>query len=258
MEKVKIATKCYLMQNVTDKEGSYMQRYWKLNGPDEKFNQSLRKKLRERNTWLIYNVEPVKVDVKWEDDTEIPRRPPAWYIPGRDYSLDEQYPLLAWSIMKVPKGKSNILCLGGGSGREALLMEIFESQRKIISIDINKEDLKHAKEATINVCSMRIENLGFSDNSFDCVYSNNVMEHVYNDPDIVFRGIRRVLRRAGLYVCLIPLEANFSNPYHRVLEKVIRARKKPAVPSGYAGYGRRASLEDGSLRYQETFTANRI
>lgn len=224
-KKFKIATRYYLMQNITDKEGTYIQAYWKLDGPDKKLNQFLKKKLRKDTTWLIYNIKPVEVDVKWEDDSEIPKRPSTWYIPGRDYSLEEQYPLLAWSIMTVPKDKSKILILGGGPGREALLMKIFEPQRKIISVDINPEDLKYAKKAGINVCNMRMENLAFPDNSFDCVYSNNVYEHIYNNPNIIFKEIRRVLRLGGSHIFLIPLDANPSNPYYRLLEKVIKTKK---------------------------------
>lgn len=255
-KKFKIATKCYLMQNITDEEGTYMQAYWKLNGPDKKLNQFLKKKLREDTTWLIYNVEPIEVDVKWEDDSEIPERPPAWYIPGRDYSLEEQYPLLAWSILKVPQGKSKILILGGCSGREALLMKTFDPQRKIISIDINQEDLKYAKKSGISVCNMRIENLGFPDNSFDCVYSNNVMEHVYNDPNIIFQEIRRVLRKDGLHIFLIPLDANYSNPYHRVYEKVIKTEKNHLSDKDIRiinpGHPWKTDLYDIQKRLQET------
>ena len=49
-----------------------------------------------------------------------------------------------------------------------------------------------------------LENLTFSDESFDIVVSQDVMEHIYN-PDNAFSEISRTLRPGGAHIFSVPL-----------------------------------------------------
>lgn len=51
-----------------------------------------------------------------------------------------------------------------------------------------------------------LTNLTFSDNSFDLIISEHVMEHV-NDPKKAFNEIYRVLKKNGRYIFSIPFES---------------------------------------------------
>jgi O-antigen biosynthesis protein len=66
-----------------------------------------------------------------------------------------------------------------------------------------------------NVTNQNLEQLTFSDNSFDIVITSDVMEHVRLD-DLAHQEIRRVLKPAGVYLFTVPHFRNKSEPLIRV------------------------------------------
>ena len=56
------------------------------------------------------------------------------------------------------------------------------------------------------ISHQNLTNLTFSDNSFDLIISEHIMEHV-NDPKKAFNEIYRVLKKDGRYIFTIPFES---------------------------------------------------
>lgn len=107
------------------------------------------------------------------------------------------------------KGK-NILDLGCGPGRYA--MKLTAKGARVIGIDNSKNSLIIAeKEAPKAIFIFGdIENLPFKDKEFDIVLSALVMGH-FRDWSKIFREVRRVLKRGGLFVFSV------HNPFSEVL-----------------------------------------
>jgi hypothetical protein len=81
---------------------------------------------------------------------------------------------------------------------------------QIVGADWGKEFIAKAKlqysSKNILFSVENFEDLSFPNNSFDCVYADNVIEHSYN-VDNVLREIHRVLRPEGILVAALPSDA---------------------------------------------------
>ena len=90
-----------------------------------------------------------------------------------------QYP----KINKYTFGK--ILDLGCGIG------DYLSVTKNAIGIDINKDNIDYLQEKGYKAFHMSEEKIPFSDNSFDCVILDNVIEHIEN-PNNLLKEIERV------------------------------------------------------------------
>jgi SAM-dependent methyltransferase len=59
---------------------------------------------------------------------------------------------------------------------------------------------------------MDLHRLAYAPRTFDAVYNNNVMEHLYNGVDDCFAEVREILRPRGTFVFVMPTETNPTNP----------------------------------------------
>lgn len=95
--------------------------------------------------------------------------------------------------------------LGCGDGFQTKLLSPFFS--KIISTDLNKSrmNFKLDNQKGIEIKVLDAEKVGeaFEENSFDVIFSSNLLEHLPN-YDICLVGINKVLKKNGLAIIILP------------------------------------------------------
>jgi ubiquinone/menaquinone biosynthesis C-methylase UbiE len=103
---------------------------------------------------------------------------------------------------KVNKYVNNtsILDVGCGTG---LITQVLHGD--ITGLDISTWKLERAKRYIPNAKFVEgdAENLPFKDNSFDCIISTDIIEHLER-PDLAIKEIKRVLKQGGLYLGTVP------------------------------------------------------
>ena len=110
----------------------------------------------------------------------------------------------------IPPDTDTLLDLGCGSGYWSSRISQLYPWIKITGADWGKEFIEKAinKYASDKV-SFHVENfsrLSFSDNGFDCVYADNVLEHSFN-LNQTLHEIIRVLKPGGVLVAAFPSDA---------------------------------------------------
>lgn len=105
----------------------------------------------------------------------------------------------------LDKIKPDYSCLDYGAGRGNIEQMNFKGIAKFIAgVDPEEEEvfnnpyLDEAKQL-----DLKNNIIPYDDNTFDVVFSNNVMEHIQN-PGIVFKEIQRVLKPGGLFLSKTP------------------------------------------------------
>lgn len=104
-------------------------------------------------------------------------------------------------LKKLPNlSNKSVLCIGCGSGEEC---EYFFKQgvKRVVGIDISSNLIKNAKKSypEIEFQVMDMEELEFSDNSFDYVYSSLALHYV-KDWTKPLSEIHRVLKKDGIFL----------------------------------------------------------
>lgn len=101
-------------------------------------------------------------------------------------------------LPKIKKVKK-ILDIGCGGGE--LTQELKEKYKKATVVGC---DLYPKMKNTVK-CSA--EKLSFKNNSFDCVFMFDVLEHL-KSPQKAFGEVKRVLKKGGVFHLVVPLEKN--------------------------------------------------
>lgn len=92
-----------------------------------------------------------------------------------------------------------VLEIGAGAGWQAKVLS--EKGFEVYAIDIEGSNYKDVQIYPVSFYDGR--DIPFSDNSFDIVYSSNVLEHVF-DIDHTISEIKRVLKPGGTSIHLMP------------------------------------------------------
>jgi SAM-dependent methyltransferase len=92
---------------------------------------------------------------------------------------------------------NKVLEIGGGNGYQASIIKSWVLEIKSIDVDLNHNEKYFEVEKYDGV------NLPFSDESFDVIFSSNVLEHV-RDLDLLIRETKRVIKPKGIIIHLIP------------------------------------------------------
>lgn len=97
---------------------------------------------------------------------------------------------------------STVLDFGANTGE---FVELLEKDRgcRAYGVDISEVCVKEAKEKGRNVELSNGDKLAFPDNSFDVVFLNEVLVHVF-DPKIILSEIKRVLKPSGFVLGSTP------------------------------------------------------
>ncbi len=98
---------------------------------------------------------------------------------------------------------SKILEIGCAQGQ--LMVALREKgYSSVVGVESSVQAIKTSQKISkalgvkLDILSGRAEKLPFADSSFDLVIANSVLEHVQN-PDLVFREVKRVLKRGGAF-----------------------------------------------------------
>jgi 2-polyprenyl-3-methyl-5-hydroxy-6-metoxy-1,4-benzoquinol methylase len=127
--------------------------------------------------------------------------------------------------LKVPQGEARPLMLEVGCGSGIFLDAAARFKWDVHGLDISPRAIVLAKQycptATLHCTSLATA--GFEPNSFDCVALWDVIEHV-EDPELVVRQVRRILRTGGLLVMETPDEGCPARALVRVLHRMSGGR----------------------------------
>jgi ubiquinone/menaquinone biosynthesis C-methylase UbiE len=135
----------------------------------------------------------------------------------------------------APFLSGKILDIGSGTGNHLKYLKDFE----LVSVDIDPEcinDLKiryrDQKQWKFLVADVTQANAlsGFADESFDTVFSSNVLEHLENDAQVI-KNLSRLLKKGGKLVVLLPAHEGlfgrldtFAGHYRRYSKKSLAKR----------------------------------
>ncbi len=107
----------------------------------------------------------------------------------------------------IPADRQKILDLGCGTGYWSARIAQMYPRREVTGIDCGVDFIVKASARFANPrVSFRLadfQSLPFADESFDCVYADNSLEHAFN-VDATLKEVFRVLRCGGVLVAAIP------------------------------------------------------
>jgi ubiquinone/menaquinone biosynthesis C-methylase UbiE len=144
--------------------------------------------------------------------------PPGWYFESIKINILQRY----WHKKRFEEvGKliepvgGKILDIGCADGTFTKVILDKSKAQKIIAIDVLKDSIKWAERHWKRNKKMKFmvgdaHNLKFGANSFDAVFALEILEHVF-DPIKVFKEIKRVLKKGGYAIFLVPTDSILFN-----------------------------------------------
>jgi len=139
--------------------------------------------------------------------------PPDWY----ERSIKENILQRFWHKKRfkevaklVEKTGGKILDIGSADGTFSRIILDRSKGEYVIGIDVLKAsvDWANARHKDTGKMEFRLgdaHKLEFKANSFDSVFALEVLEHV-DDPEAVLKGVKRVLKKGGYAVFLVPAD----------------------------------------------------
>lgn len=122
-------------------------------------------------------------------------------------TINTAYPEVLKLLLKLTDEKSKCIELGCGSGTYAI--ELLAHKRNCIASDFSESALKIAKlkgkelyNIEVPTQLINIYNIPYSDNAFDLIFSDGVIEHL--DIAKALKEMKRVLKPNGWMVTKIP------------------------------------------------------
>jgi SAM-dependent methyltransferase len=204
----------------------YAQKYCFLNGPDPELNRALRElvprvvvelseeKDADRIEFLGVE-EQARIERELMDSLHLPPELGLNESTRRDWIRD-----LGWKVRAIPATARDVLVLGSASCREAVLIRRRLPQARIVCADFADARIPNIEEA-LDVRFLQgdfHELLAARPVSFDAIFSNHVLEHLF-DPDRTLRLVQRALRPGGRMVAALPLDGQLSAPFNLPLHR---------------------------------------
>ena len=123
---------------------------------------------------------------------------------SRDKKPKTKYPSkLAYYLFKKFIKDSNKKFLEIGCGNCDLLSEFKSIGLEVTGTDLLKSAGKDYHDINIIQNNIEKQPLPFPDETFDCIFSKSVVEHIYN-PQSYFTEAKRVLKKNGVLITLTP------------------------------------------------------
>lgn len=126
----------------------------------------------------------------------------------------------------VPLEGATMLDLGCGLGLYTRQLQRFSN--RVVGIDVEAPRVAQGAARVPGLLVARGEDLPFRDNTFDIVFSNEVLEHVDDDARTV-REVVRVLKPGGHFVFFVPNRGYFFETHGFYLGKKYVFRLLPVV-----------------------------
>jgi ubiquinone/menaquinone biosynthesis C-methylase UbiE len=150
-----------------------------------------------------------------------------WYPTYEDRWDDKMF-----RTFLMEKIKPDHFLLDYGAGRGALHELNFRKKvKRVAGVDPHESVLSNPFLDEAKVLSLSSGHIPYEDNTFDIVFSDNVLEHV-REPEIVFKEIFRVLKPNGLFMAktlnkwhYVPIIAMITPYSFHVFINKIRGRK---------------------------------
>ena len=123
--------------------------------------------------------------------------------------IDPAYAKRAFFIFREIESlrPKTVLDVGCGRGFYLKALTLYPFIKKIYGVDINKLYIAKAKsligDKRVIIKIASIESLPFSENTFDCVISSEILEHI-PDVDKGLKEINRVLKPGGTLLITVP------------------------------------------------------
>lgn len=122
----------------------------------------------------------------------------------------------------------NKIVLDAGCGDGEKIDYFYQRAKEIYGIDINKDDLREAKEKyrreeNIHVVNGSVEDIPFDSATFDVVYSCWVIEHL-KKPDIFLDEVYRILKPGGLLILWVPNVKNISGFLTKIIPLTLKVK----------------------------------
>ncbi len=137
--------------------------------------------------------------------------PPDWYFKSIKTNLFQRY----WHNRRfnevsrfIEKSNGKILDIGSADGVFTKVILDKSEAKEIIGIDVLKNSIDWANKHWKKTKELKFKlgdahKLNFKPNTFNAVFALEVMEHVF-EPQIVFKEIKRVLKKNGYVIILVP------------------------------------------------------
>lgn len=153
----------------------------------------------------------------------------SWWSKKRDKDIQERFDLLEKYYSKPIE---NFLDIGSGEG--LFLIEAVNREWNACGIDISDNRIEEARTKAITFFNGNLFDAKYSNNQFDCVYMDSVLEHL-EDPLKIMQEVHRILKPAGLVYIGVPNEGSLFNYSKKYLFPLIGKRGispfiKPFVP----------------------------
>ena len=216
----------YHLWDISDDEASYLQTHACLAGPDAKENRRLRAKIASLRSWTI-EVSTTRIeDISFHGfnthflDASLAQELYAIDAPAEDLGMH------FWKLSAIAdalrQGAPRMLCMGAANGLECRVAELFNERLQVTGTDFRLANQRFHNDLRPIPHASLLD--AFGAGSFDVIYSNHVLEHVYGGLDELLKSTRSMLREGGLLVGGLPTETNPSNPYAHLFPDMITAK----------------------------------
>lgn len=213
MKTIEIAPEPAILLRYTQEEyHAYMQTYPFLSGPQMDLNRAIVDSLKDaiivRNTTRSCKVDQLSErEVALPSEIETRARTLCKQAEMSDKEIENAFSIIAWKFRAIPPQVTNILDVGCGAGIELLFLRACAPEARIVAIDwVDKvsSPIKCVSRVEFQVRNV-IEYLATDTEKFELIFSNHVLEHMY-DPDRVLRLIRSRLNLDGRMIAGLPLD----------------------------------------------------